>query len=284
MQYRGVFTALITPFHQGGVDYDRFRTLCQRQLDAGIHGLVPCGTTGETPTLTLEEWRQLITIAVECAAGRVPVVAGCGTNATASSQERLRQARELGANAGLLVLPYYNKPPADGQRAHVAACAAEGLPLVLYHVPGRTAQRVAPSLLAQLSAQPGVVAIKEATGDLGYANDLLAATTRPVLSGDDGTFYPLVALGGAGVISVVSNAAPRATIALYEAAQRGDLDEARRLHFQLLPLVRWLFHTTSPIPAKALLAGAGLCAHELRLPLTPLQTPVPAELLALVEA
>ena len=284
MRWEGVHTALVTPFVEGELDLPCYRKLCERQLRAGAHGLVACGTTGETPTLSEPEWDRVVGTAVQVAAGAALVTAGVGTNNTATSLARIRRAMELGADAGLLVLPYYNKPSPDGLRAHVAACAAPGLPLVLYHVPGRTGQRVAPQLLAQLSHTPGVAAIKEATGDMGYANALLADTPIPVLSGDDGTFFPLMALGGSGVISVISDLAPAATVALYEAARDGDLCRARELHFGLLPVIDWLFHTTSSGPAKAALAAAGFCANELRLPLVPMATPVPDFVLDAVEA
>jgi 4-hydroxy-tetrahydrodipicolinate synthase len=284
MRWEGVHTALVTPFSGGELDLPCYRALCERQLRAGVQGLVACGTTGETPTLSEPEWDRVVGAAVQVAAGAVPVTAGVGTNNTASSLDRIRRAQQLGADAGLLVMPYYNKPSPDGLRAHVAACAAPGLPLVLYHVPGRTGSRVAPELLAELSQTPGVVAIKEATGDLGYANTLLANTPIPVLSGDDGTFFPLTVLGGSGVISVISDLAPAATVALYQAAQTGDLCTARELHFGLLPVIDWLFHTTSPRPAKAALAAAGLCANELRLPLVPLTSEVPDFVLDAVEA
>jgi len=284
MRWEGVHTALVTPFSEGDLDLPAYRALCERQLRAGIHGLVACGTTGETPTLSEPEWDRVVGAAVQVSAGSVPVTAGVGTNNTASTLDRIQRAQALGADAGLLVLPYYNKPSPDGLRAHVAACAAPGLPLVLYHVPGRTGQRVDPLLLAELSHTPGVVAVKEATGDLGYANTLLANTPIAVLSGDDGTFFPLMALGGAGVISVISDLAPAATVALYEAALSGDLCTARELHFGLLPAIDWLFHTTSPRPAKAALAAVGLCLNELRLPLVPLEGPVPDFVLDAVEA
>jgi len=283
MTWKGVFTALVTPFREGRVDLEAFRSHCERQVAAGIDGLVPCGTTGETPTLSDEEWASLVRIAVEAAKGRVPVVAGCGTNDTAASVARCRAARLLGADAALVVFPYYNKPPPDGLRAHVRACASGGLPLVLYHVPGRTGQRLAPALLAELSGFEGVVAVKEATGDMEYANDLLPATRTPMLSGDDATILPFCVLGGTGVISVLSNVAPRGTVALLRAIDAGDLATARTLHFRYLPLVRWLFHTTSPAPCKALMASAGWCSNELRLPLVPLSTPVPQAIASLLE-
>ncbi len=284
MAWEGVHTALVTPFRGGEVDLDCFRALCERQLRAGVQGLVVCGTTGETPTVTEAEWSELVRVALEVAGGAIPVTAGVGTNNTASTLGRIRLALQLGADAGLLVLPYYNKPSPDGLKAHVSACAQPGLPLVVYHVPGRTGSRVAPELLAELASTPGVVAVKEATGDLGYANSLLANTPISVLSGDDGTFFPLISLGGCGVISVVSNLAPAATVALCRAAIEGDLCAARELHFGLLPVIDWLFHTTNPRPAKAALAAAGLCANELRLPLVPFLDPVPDFVLDTVEA
>lgn len=288
--FGGVFTALATPFRvpagpgaEPEPDYEAFTALCERQIAASVAGLVPCGTTGETPTLAIEEWRELIRIARSCAGGERPVVAGCGTNHTAGTVARVREAKKLGADAALVVLPYYNKPTPRGLRSHVEACAAVGLPLVVYHVPGRTGQRVAPSVLADLCAVPGVVAVKEATGDIGYANDLLARVDLPVLSGDDATFFPLCALGGAGVISVVSNVAPRATVALHDAVARGDLAGAQARHFRLLPLMRWLFHTTSPLPCKALLAARGLARNQARLPLVALEDPIPPHILDLTE-
>jgi 4-hydroxy-tetrahydrodipicolinate synthase len=283
MTWTGVHTALVTPFFGGQVDLPVYRALCERQLRGGVQGLVACGTTGEAPALTEPEWSDLVRATLEVAAGAATVTAGVGTNCTATSLRRIELARTLGADAGLLVLPYYNKPPPDGLRAHVAACAAVGLPLVLYHVPGRTGQRVAPELLAELCATPGVVALKEATGDLAYANRLLSLTQVPALSGDDGTFLPFAALGGAGVVSVISDLAPAATVALWRALSGSDLSAARALHFRLLPAIDWLFHTTSPGPVKAALSAAGLCRNELRLPLVPFEGPVPAFVRDIVE-
>lgn len=274
----GVFTALVTPFRDGEIDLDTFGSLCERQLEAGVAGLVPCGTTGETPTLSDEEWSALVRAAVEVAGGRVPVIAGCGSNSTARTVEGLRRARALGADAGLVVLPYYNKPNAAGLRAHVAALASAGLPVVLYHVPGRTAQRLPVSLLAELCHSPGVIGVKEATGDVAYGVELLLQDPGAVLSGDDFTFAPLMSYGAAGVISVVSNVAPALTVALAEAARSGDLARARALNDRLFPIVRYLFAETNPIPVKAALEAMGLCSGELRLPLAP-GTPPPQGLL-----
>lgn len=269
----GVFTALVTPFRDGEVDLHTFRTLCERQLDAGVAGLVPCGTTGETPTLSEEEWAALIRASVEVAHGRAPVIAGCGSNSTKKTVDALAQARALGADAGLVVLPYYNKPTPAGLRGHVEALQAAGLPVVLYHVPGRTAQRLPVSQLAELCHIPGVIGVKEATGDVAYGVELMLQNPGAVLSGDDFTFAPLVSYGASGVISVISNLAPAMTVQLFEAARSGDLAQARALNDQLFPLVRYLFAETSPVPCKAAMAAMGLCENELRLPLAPTRVP-----------
>lgn len=274
----GVLTALVTPFDaHGGLDLAAFRALCERQLAAGVHGLVPCGTTGETPTLEPGEWAALVSVAVEVAGGRVPVVAGVGTNSTRSTVARVSAARELGADAGLLVLPYYNKPNPAGHRAHLDAALAVGLPLVPYHVPGRTGQRLPVAQLAELCRRPGVVGVKEATGDLAYGSDLVALLegSCPVLSGDDFTMLPLYAVGGAGVISVASNVDPAGTLAVWALHREGRVAAAAAAHHRLMPLVRWLFADTNPAPAKAALASLGLCRADTRLPLAPASPPPP---------
>lgn len=279
----GVHTAIVTPFSQGELDLPAFRVLCQRQVAAGVQGIVVAGTTGESPTLDESEWETLITATLEECAGRLCVTAGTGTNSTRSTIRRTRRARELGVDACLVVQPYYNKPSPEGHRAHFEAAVAVGLPVVVYHIPGRTGQRLNPEFVAELAAIPGVAAIKEATGDVGWSNHLLDRVRIPVLSGDDHTFMPLCALGGSGVISVLSNIAPRATEAIWQAVKAGDLETARREHFRLLPLTDWLFHTTNPVPCKAVLAAGGLCQNELRLPLVPVTTSVPERVLALLE-
>jgi 4-hydroxy-tetrahydrodipicolinate synthase len=279
MQLRGVYTALITPFKSGEVDLDTFRAHCDRQLAAGVHGLVPCGTTGETPTLSHGEWSGCIRTAVAAAAGSVPVIAGCGSNSTAKTVAAIEEAIALGADAALVVFPYYNKPNPAGLAAHVQAACAPGLPVVLYHVPGRTGQRLPASQLESLCRTPGVVALKEATGDVALGIEViqrLADTNVSILSGDDFTFAPLTAMGGHGVISVVSNPAPAQTVAWYEAANSGDIATLRGLSDRLMPLVRYLFSSSNPVPVKAAMAAMGLCDNELRLPLAPGEAPPPA--------
>lgn len=270
---RGVYTALVTPFVGGELDQASFETLALRQLDAGVAGLVPCGTTGETPTLEADEWIWLVRSSVELAAGRVPVIAGCGSNSTRHTVANVERAAKLGVDAALVVLPYYNKPNPAGMRAHVEAVASVGLPIVLYHVPGRTAQRLPVGQLAELCHTPGVVGVKEATGDVSYGVELLLERPGALLSGDDFTFAPLMFAGGDGVISVLSNVAPQMTVAWAAAAAAGDRAAAVALQARLFPLVRYLFAEVNPVPVKAALAAMGLCANELRLPLAPGREP-----------
>lgn len=274
----GVFTALVTPFksesHDFVVDYETFRVLCKRQIDSGVQGLVPCGTTGETPTLSNEEWQRVISIAVEEADGRVPVIAGCGTNNTRSTVANVRQAKALGVDAALVVFPYYNKPNHAGHLAHVKAVCSVGLPVVLYHVPGRTGQRLSPALLEELCRVPGVVGLKEATGDVALGLDLcnrLSDTEVALLSGDDFTFATLMTHGFHGVISVLSNPAPAQTVAWASAAAKGITADLVRYRTTLLPLVDFLFHQSNPLPCKALMEDMKLLESHARLPLVALE-------------
>lgn len=278
----GIHTAMVTPFSaDGSVDISAFSALCERQIAAGIHGLVACGTTGETPTLEIEEWADVVAAAVRVSSGRVPVSAGVGTNNTRSTVRNIERAAELGADSGLLVLPYYNKPNATGLREHVRAAASVGLPLVVYHVPGRTGQRVDHKLLAELASMKGVVAVKEATGDLRYGTDLVMLTSTPVLSGDDFTFLGLMAQGGTGCISVVSNIAPARTVRAYESFVAGRVDAAWQDFRALWALTTYLFADSSPAPCKAALAELGLCRPDVRAPLAavPVSDPATAEMI-----
>lgn len=302
---RGVMTALVTPFTPSGeLDLPAWRALAVRQVAAGVHGLVVAGTTGESPTLDERERAVLLAEALQVARAadgrRTHVCMGVGTNDTRSTVANTRLAREQGADSGLLVLPYYNKPTPAGLRAHVRAACEVGLPLIVYHVPGRTGQRLAPDLLAELCSTPGVVGCKEATGELIYGQDFMArlafrgagsasqggapgGADEPghgcaTLSGDDYTWMPLLAVGGAGVISVLSNIAPRRTVAVWDAFWRGDVQAAAREHAALYPLVGWLFAESNPVPAKMALAAMGLCGSTLRLPLIE-GSPPPAGLL-----
>jgi 4-hydroxy-tetrahydrodipicolinate synthase len=277
----GVHTALVTPFSADGtIDVDAFETLCERQIAAGVHGLVACGTTGETPTLDDDEWAALVAAAVRVSAGRVPVCAGIGTSATTTTVRNAERAKALGADTGLLVFPAYNKPNPSGHRLHVDAALATGLPLVLYHVPGRTAQTLPARLLAELASRPGVVAVKEATGDLRYGGDVMTHTRTPVLSGDDFTFLGLLAQGGEGVVSVVSNVAPTQTVAVYDHFRAGRVAEARAAFVALWDLIGFLFAETNPVPCKQALAELGLCRPDVRPPLGPSSLSSPRPILA----
>lgn len=268
MRWEGVHTALVTPFRDDdSLDLDAFRTQVRRQVAGGVQGLVVAGTTGEAPTLDDGERSLLLAIAREESARGCTVTMGVGTNSTRSTIENIRRALLEGADAGLLVLPYYNKPNRAGMLAHVGAAAAEGLPLIVYHVPGRTGQRVAPAELAALCEVRGVVACKEATGDLTYGQDLMRGTTVPVLSGDDFTWLPLLSVGGTGVISVLSNVAPALTVAVWTAWTKGETAEARRIHASLYAVCQGLFAEVNPVPCKAALAMMGLGSARCRLPL-----------------
>lgn len=269
MAWEGVHTALVTPFAEGRLDLVAWEGTIARQLRAGVQGLVVAGTTGEAPTLEEEERDELLREALALAGSAAVVTMGVGTNNTRSTVANVARAQALGAHAGLLVLPYYNKPPLAGLRAHVRAACEPGLPIVVYHVPGRTAQRLNPTELAVLCEIEGVVAVKEATGDVSYGQDFMLRSKKPVLSGDDFTWMPLLTVGAAGVISVLSNVAPRRTLAVWNAFRQGDLEAARREHYALLPVTRYLFAETNPVPVKMLMAEMGLCTAELRLPLAP---------------
>ncbi|MEE2677958.1 MAG: 4-hydroxy-tetrahydrodipicolinate synthase [Myxococcota bacterium] len=270
--FEGVFTALITPFRDGEIDADALRALIDAQVAAGVDGVVPCGSTGESATLSHAEHRRVVEIVVDAAGGRLPVIAGTGSNNTREAVELTRHAREAGADAALLISPYYNKPTQEGIVAHFEHVAREtGLPLVVYNIPGRTASNLLPATVARLSDIDGIVGVKEACGDLDQIAHVVAACRDDfaVLSGDDGLTLPLLAVGGNGVISTTSNVAPREMVALVGAARAGRFDQALPVHQRLMPLFDALFCETNPIPVKAAVALQGHCGDEIRLPLTP---------------
>jgi len=270
----GVGTALITPFQQGGaVDEAALRALVDWQLAEGVHFLVPCGSTGEAATLTPEEHRRVVEVVVEQVDGRVPVVAGAGSNDTRKAIATSRDMAAVGATHLLHTSPMYSKPPQRGIEAHFRAIAeAVDLPIVVYNVPGRTASNVEAKTTLALAEVPSIVAVKEASGNLAQITDILMA--RPegfaVLSGDDELTLNVMVGGGEGVVSVVSNAAPRPLVELVEAAARGDFATARERHAALLPLMRAAFSESNPIPIKAAMSMLGRCENVLRLPLVPL--------------
>jgi len=271
--FAGAGVALVTPFtREGALDEAAFRRLVQRQLDGGIDVLVPCGTTGESVTLSAAEQERLIALTLEVAAGRRPVLAGAGGNDTAAVVAKARSVAALGAQGILSVGPYYNKPTPEGYYRHFATIAdAVGIPVVVYNVPGRTASNIDVRTQLRLAAHPNVVGVKEASGNLAQIMDLLR--DRPsgfqVLSGDDALTLPLMALGAEGVISVAANQIPREMHELTAACARGDLASARTLHNRILRLMNLNFVESSPIPVKASLALLGLCEESYRLPLVP---------------
>lgn len=270
----GSIVALVTPFHEdGSVDYDSLRKLIDWHIAEGTNVIGVVGTTGESPTVSVDEHCEIIRVAVEQAKGRVPIMAGAGANSTREAIELSEFAKKVGADCTLQVVPYYNKPTQDGIYAHFKAIAeAVDIPVVLYNVPGRTVADMAPETALRLAQVPGVIGIKEATGNIDRAAWLIRQAPKgfSVYSGDDPTAFALMLLGGHGNISVTANVAPRAMHELCKAAMAGDARTAVELHMRLLPLHKHLFTEPNPIPVKWALARMGKAGHALRLPLTPL--------------
>ena len=271
---RGCGTALVTPFQSDGkLDEAALRRLVQRQLEGGIDFLVPCGTTGESPVLTAEEHLRVVEIALEEARGRVPVVAGAGGNNTQRVCEQVRQLERLGVDAILSVSPYYNKPTQEGIYQHYRAIAdSTPLPIVVYNVPGRTGSNIEPATLGRLAGIPNILGVKEASGNVPQIEEIIRRIPKPfkVFSGDDSITLPILALGGCGVVSVVSNVVPQEMTEMVSLCNRGEFEAARRIHYRLLPLMQVLFIESSPIPVKAALVALGLIQPVYRLPLVPM--------------
>lgn len=271
--FQGTGTALATPFKGWEVDVEALRRLVNDQIAGGVDVLVPCGTTGEAVTLSKDEWALVVRTTVEEARGRVPVVAGCGSNSTRTTIENVKAAKELGVNGALVVTPYYNKPQQEGLFLHYSAIAKEGgLPVMLYNVPGRTSVDLQAETVARLAKVPNIVGIKEASGQITRTIDILEyldGTPFDVIAGDDGFTLPVLALGGDGVTSVASNVVPEKVSVIYKAFKKGDLKTAAAAQIALQPLVRALFVETSPAPVKAALQMVGKMSDEVRLPLAP---------------
>lgn len=269
--WTGVGTALVTPFTTTGVvDEAAVKRLARRQIDAGVHFLVPCGTTGETPTLTPAEWRRVVELVVEEAHGQVPVMAGAGGNDTREVVHLAREMQAAGADGLLSVTPYYNKPTPEGLYAHFSAVAeATPLPIVLYNVPGRTGCNMEAPTLARLATIPNVIGVKEASGNVQQMAEIVHAVPPQflVLSGDDALTVPLMAIGGRGIISVASNSIPGPMVEMVEAAERGDYVAARAVHQRLLPLLLVNFIEANPGPVKFAMAAMGLLEPAFRLPM-----------------
>ena len=271
--FSGAFTALVTPFRNGEVDVEALENLVEFQIGQGIHGLVPCGTTGETPSMSEAEDRLVIGTVVRVANGRVPVIAGTGSNSTDMAIKYTKMAEEEGADGSLQVAPYYTKPTQEGLYRHFAAIAeTTSLPLVLYNIPGRTSVTISAETTARLAEIPNIVGTKEATHSMDMASDIrrLCGEDFDILSGDDSLTLPLMSLGGRGVISVAANVAPAVVSDMVSALLEGDFERGRELHYDLLPLCRALFIETNPIPVKTAASILGLCSDEMRLPMIPL--------------
>jgi 4-hydroxy-tetrahydrodipicolinate synthase len=270
--FRGVITALVTPFRDGEVDEAAFTALLERQIAGGVHGVVPVGTTGESATVTVEEHKRIVELTVQVCAGRIPVIAGAGGNDTARVIELVRHAKQVGADAALVVTPYYNRPSQEGLYLHYKAINdAVQAPVILYNVPSRTSVDLANETVARLAGLPNIVGIKDATGDMVRISLMRRQVPADfaLISGDDPTLLGYMAHGGHGVISVTSNVAPEACVARYEAAAQGAFDAAGAWQDRLVALDKALFLDNSPSPAKYALAKLGLCSDEVRLPLSP---------------
>ncbi|MEJ2726578.1 MAG: 4-hydroxy-tetrahydrodipicolinate synthase [Deltaproteobacteria bacterium] len=271
--FKGSIVAIVTPFKNGKIDEEKYRELIEFQIGGGTSAIVPCGTTGESATLDIEEHSRVIDICIDAVKKRVPVIAGTGGNSTNEAIELTAHAKKSGADASLQVTPYYNKPTQEGLYQHFKAIAkAVSLPQVLYNVPGRTSVNMLPQTVARLAELPEIVAIKEASGSLGQMAEIiqLAGDKITLLSGDDNVTLPVLAIGGKGVVSVVANIVPRDTADMVKAYEEGQVAQARELFYKLFPLCQAMFYETNPIPVKTSLALMGKIDGEMRLPLCPM--------------
>ncbi|TGM01415.1 4-hydroxy-tetrahydrodipicolinate synthase [Leptospira jelokensis] len=271
--FQGVYTAVITPFRQGKIDYDSYFKILENQIRSGVAGVVPCGTTGESPTLSYEEHKELIQKTVQVVAGKIQVIAGTGSNSTKEAIELTESACADGVDGILTVNPYYNKPTQEGMFQHFTAIAnVSSKPVMLYNIPGRTNVNLLPETVSRLAAHPKIAAIKEATGDLGQMAKVISQCPSDfdLLSGDDNLTLPVLSIGGKGVVSVVSNLFPRACVDMVSLYLRGDLEASKKIYYKLLPVFVNAFIETNPIPIKAAMSWFGYCTNELRLPMTSL--------------
>ncbi|MDR0321971.1 MAG: 4-hydroxy-tetrahydrodipicolinate synthase [Treponema sp.] len=276
-KFRGAFTALVTPMKESGeVDYDGFKRLIEFQMAEGIDGIVPLGTTGENPTLDENEEEKLIGIAVKEAGGKIPVIVGAGSNDTKHMLFFVERAKKLGADAALVVTPYYNRPNDDGLLRHFEAAAKVGIPIIVYNIASRTGRNIQTSLMKEIARIPGIAGVKESSGDINQMGDVIREIAIPqkasgghfsVLSGDDAFILPLSAMGGDGVISTISNLLPAKVKALTKAALEGKYEEARSIHYELIPFIKAAFIETNPVPIKQALTWAGYPAGPARLPM-----------------
>ena len=271
--FEGVLPAIITPFKRNsamGLDIQGLERNIEFLLSCGIHGIVPCGSTGESATLTFEEHEKVVQITVDKVKGRIPVIAGTGSNNTAEAVRLTKAAKDIGADGVLVISPYYNKPNRSGLIKHYTKLADLDIPVIMYNVPGRTGQNLEPDLVAELAKHPNIVAIKEASGNISQISRIIEDTLDDefaVISGDDNITLPIMALGGAGVISVAANVDPSRMVAMYEAMKQGDYQKALVLHFALSPMFRSMFIDTNPIPVKKAVELLGMAGGPVRLPL-----------------
>lgn len=272
MNLEGTFVALVTPFKNGKINEEKIRELVRLQIENGTDGIVPCGTTGESPALSEEEKNRVIKIVIEEAKGKALVIAGTGTNNTEKSVKATAQAKEIGADAALVITPYYNKPTQAGLIRHFEAVAEVNLPIMIYNVPGRTSVNILPSTIEKLSKLDQIVAIKEASGDLNQVSEILTRCKDniKVFSGDDSLFAPILAIGGVGVVSVVANLVPQYLKSLYEAFKSNEIVRMQQLHYQLFELCQAMFYETNPAPVKTAMNLMGMDVGELRPPLAPM--------------
>ncbi len=287
--FKGSYVALVTPMRGGRLDEVALKALVEYHIQESSDGLVPCGSTGESATLSHDEHRRVVEIVVKTTRGRIPVIAGAGSNSTVETLGLVKHAAKVGAQGALLVVPYYNKPTPRGLYEHYKTVAkATSLPLILYNIPGRTGINMPAETVIQLAKDcPTIVGIKEASGGMDYTSQLMATLDRrkfTVFSGDDSLTLPLMSLGAQGVISVVANILPGAMADLCRAAAAGRFDRALELHLQMVPLMRALFLETNPIPIKTAMAALKLCGSELRLPLTPMSEEPRKKLLVALKA
>jgi len=286
MELRGTFTAIVTPFKSdGSIDWNQLKKLVEYNIDGGVDGIVPMGTTGESPALSEEEHKEVVKKTIKYADGRAKIIAGAGSNCTKIAVELTEFAKSAGADAVLSVNPYYNKPTQQGLFEHFSAVAEVGIPVVVYNIKGRTGVNVETKTLMKLAQNKNIVAVKEASGDLQQMMDVIAQKPDGfnVLSGDDNMTFPLICLGGDGIISVASNLVPDRISKMAKYALEGDIENAKKMHFELLPLFKAIFIETNPIPIKSCLAMKGLIDENYRLPMCKMQNENRIKLKAVLE-
>ena len=270
--FKGSIVALVTPFNQdGSIDFNKIEELVEWHIESGTNGILPCGTTGESPTLTHDEHDKVVETVVKAVNKRIPVLAGAGSNSTAETVRLVKKAEEVGADGALVITPYYNKPNQAGLKAHFKKAASEtSLPIVIYNVPSRTGINIEPETVAELAEIKNITTIKEASGSINQASAILNLCKIDLLSGEDAINFPLMAIGGCGIISVVANVVPAKTVALTKAVSKGDLPVAEQLHRELYLMCKNMFVDTNPIPVKTALAMMGKIEENFRLPLVPI--------------